>query len=516
MNPAPPHLRRALVVASLVLGLPACGQAGDANGAGGATGITGVTTASTPDTSTSGSTSTSSAAPTSSGSGGGLPLHHTFRNPLNVGPDPFMTYYGGSYYLATTQGDAVRMWKAPSLNELLVASPTTVWQDTDPTRNQQVWAPAFYLVSGHWYLYYTADDGIDEHHRLYVVESESTDPLGPYHFKAKLSPPGSDAWAIDPVVFSRGSQRYIAWSGAGFQGHNLLYIAPMSDPWTISGPRIYLASAGGCPEVREAPAILEHAGTTFLLYSTCDTGKPDYQLWMQSLPPGADPMVPADWTQHEGPLFAANDAEGVWGPGSNGFFASPDGTEDWIVYHAKNTTQFTYDARTTRAQKISWKADGTPDLGVPLASGATQDLPAGDPGSGAYWINDTGASNGPGTVTFEGNWTAYPQCGAQCFFGDDHGTSEAGATATVTFVGTRIALLSAHDAGNGMAAISLDGGAEEEVDYHAPIRQGEQLGYVSPRVPFGTHTLKVRATGQKNAASVGAAISFDRAEVYAD
>jgi hypothetical protein len=134
--------------------------------------------------------------------------------------------------------------------------------------------------------------------------------------------------------------------------------------------------------------------------------------------------------------------------------------------------------------------------------------------SSGYWINDTGSSNGPGAISYEGDWTAYPNCGVQCFWGDDHGTSEAGATITVAFTGTRIALLSARDAGNGTGAISIDGGPEQIADYYAPIRQGEQLVYVSPELPFGRHTLEVRATGEKNSASGGSSISFDRAEVY--
>jgi GH43 family beta-xylosidase len=443
------------------------------------------------------------------------PVTTTFRNPLNSGPDPFMAYHDGNYYLSTTQGDSLRMWKAPTLGELLTAPSTTIWQDGDPSRNQQVWAPSFYLIGGHWYVYYTADDGVDDNHRLYVIESEGADPLGPYHFKAKLLPPGAEGfWAIDPVLMKQDSALYMVWSGAGSQGHNLIYLAPMSDPWTISGPRTYLAASGGCPEVREAPSILQHDGTTFLIYTTCDTGKPDYQLWMKSIPTSADPSNPASWQQHPSPVFARDDGAGAWGPGSNGFFKSPDGTQDWLVYHAKNTGKYTYEGRSTRAQRISWNADGTPNLGAPLAAGATQDLPSGDPGGGPYWINDTGTSSGPGTVTYGGSWTAYPQCGAQCFWGDDHGSTELNATATFTFTGTQIALLSVQDAGNGVAAVSFDDGPEVNIDYHRSIRQGEQLVYVSPHVSYGAHTLKVRVTGDKNPASSGTAISIDRAEVY--
>ncbi len=36
-----------------------------------------------------------------------------FQNPLNPGPDPYMEFFDGNYYLTTTQGDAIRMWQAP-------------------------------------------------------------------------------------------------------------------------------------------------------------------------------------------------------------------------------------------------------------------------------------------------------------------------------------------------------------------------------------------------------------------
>src|SRR5258708_4438025 len=35
------------------------------------------------------------------------PTFTTTRGPINDGPDPFMTYYDGNYYLSTTQGDAL-------------------------------------------------------------------------------------------------------------------------------------------------------------------------------------------------------------------------------------------------------------------------------------------------------------------------------------------------------------------------------------------------------------------------
>ncbi|MZD05385.1 family 43 glycosylhydrolase [Streptomyces sp. SID5785] len=441
----------------------------------------------------------------------------TFRNPLNTGPDPFVTYANGAYHLTTTQGDSIRMWSSPSLATLLDADPVTVWTDTDASRNQHIWAPEFYRFGERWYLYYTADDGTDDHHRLYVLESQGDDPAGPYHFKAKLAPPNhADDFAIDPGILQHDGRLYLAYSGINPYQHNGLNIAPLENPYTLSGDAVAIDAAGGCPEVREGPEFLHRGGRTWMTYSTCDTGKPDYQLWMKSLPDGADPLVPGNWTQHSGAVFSRADEHGVFGPGHHAFFTSPDGTEDWIVYHAKTTSVNTYTDRTTRAQKIGWNADGSPDLGTPLAMGATQDLPAGDPGSGNHWINDDSRSSGSGSVTYTGDWNAGTGCAAQCFWGDDHWSEQAGATATFGFSGTRIALLSVQDTGNGIAAISVDGGPEQRVDFYGAIRTGERLQYLSPRLANGPHTLRVRVTGEHNASSGAAFVSVDRAEVYTD
>lgn len=431
----------------------------------------------------------------------------TFRNPINTNADPFLTYHAGHYYLMTTQGDALRMWKAASLADLAVVPPTTIWQDTDPTRNREVWAPSFYRFDGRWYVYYTADDGIDSHHRLHVLESAGDDPLGPYHYKAKLEPiNGLDLWAIDPEVFVQNGVRYLVWSGENAQARNRLFIAPLANPWTISGPRVYLGAAGGCPEVREAPSIIQHAGTTHLVYSTCDTGKPDYQLWSLRIPMTADPMIAASWSQTPVPVLQQKPELGVFGPGSNGFFQSPDGTEDWIVYHAKNTSAFTYDGRTTRVQKLDWTS--APSFGTPVEVNARQVLPSGDPGRGTRTLDDTEAA-------FAGDWTLYPDC-AQCMEGGDHGSTQTGATATYTFTGTQIAIYAVRDAGNGIAAFSIDGAAETTRDTYAAIRQGAQQIYVSPKLATGVHQLTIRVTGTKVPASAGVAIGIDRADVFTE
>ena len=69
-------------------------------------------------------------------------------------------------------------------------------------------------------------------------------------------------------------------------------------------------------------------------------------------------------------MFARSDENKVYGPGHNSFTTSPDGTEDWIVYHGKDWRDADlqgFAGRMTRAQRFTWRADGPPDFGHPIA-----------------------------------------------------------------------------------------------------------------------------------------------------
>jgi GH43 family beta-xylosidase len=49
-----------------------------------------------------------------------------------------------------------------------------------------------------------------------------------------------------------------------------------------------------------------------------------------------------------------------------GFTASPDGTENWIVYHGMEDPYTGWSARNIRTQKFTWnEEDGTPNFPRP-------------------------------------------------------------------------------------------------------------------------------------------------------
>ncbi|MVA74513.1 family 43 glycosylhydrolase [Auraticoccus sp. F435] len=449
-----------------------------------------------------------------------------FRAPLDPDADPFMVTVDGRYHLMTTQGDRLTIKSAESIADLPRARVRTIWRgaDDDPSRSTQIWAPALYRStapgesSPRWYVYYTASDGVDANHRMYVLESEGDDPTGPYHFKAKIADHGT--YMIDGEPITVGGRQYFTWSapGRGFEGGpQQIYLQPMDTPWSTSGPVVALpVERGTCPEVREGPTSIVHDGRLFLTYSSCDTGKPDYSVYAISIDADGDPTDLAQWRTHDRPLLQRHDAAGVFGPGHHSFFRSPDGTEDWIAYHAKNTSEYTYEWRSTRAARVGWDAEGLPLIDPPVALGTDVVVPSGDPGPGSRAINDFDEGTGLFEVEYAGEWHSGTGCGHQCYRGDDHWSWTTGSTATIRFTGTQIALFSVRDVGNGIAGISVDGRPEELVDLYSRPRSGQAQHWTSRLLPPGEHTVTVRVTGRKNPASGGTVVSLDRAEVWDD
>ncbi|WP_346839557.1 family 43 glycosylhydrolase [Microbulbifer sp. SAOS-129_SWC] len=327
----------------------------------------------------------------------------TFSNPLfSNGADPWLTFYDGNYYLTTTTWTSqLVMRKSPTLDGLATAAPVNIWSDTDPSRCCNFWAFEFHRLKGpsgpRWYLMYTSGQhGTLDHQHLSVLESVGDDPMGPYVYKGSPMP---DSWNIDGSYLQYQGQLYLLWS-EWVGDEQLNWIAKMKNPWTIEGPKVVLTRPEAEWEqsgrkVNEGPEILQKNGRTFLIYSAsfCDT--PDYKLAMKELT-GDDPLNPDDWTKTPEPVFQRGN--GVFGPGHNGFFTSPDGSEDWLVYHGNSReTDGCSATRSVRAQKFTWNADGTPNFGEPVPEGQPQKLPAGENGplntevQGAQWQLVNGA-----------------------------------------------------------------------------------------------------------------------------
>ncbi|MGX5689085.1 glycoside hydrolase family 43 protein [Arcticibacter tournemirensis] len=311
----------------------------------------------------------------------------TFTNPLLSGADPWIIKSEGTYYYTYTQGGSIVVYLTEKVSELGKASPVTLWRPASGTSySKNLWAPELHKINGKWYVYFAADNGTNANHRMYVIENTSADPVqGSWSFKGKIADP-TDQWAIDGTILEHNNQMYMIWSGgiAGGAPQNL-YIAKMSNPWTIDGERALISSPEYTWEkygsaINEGPEILKNSqGDVFLIYSGSGYWVDNYCLGVLKLKPGGDPMLRSDWVKTSSPVFAQNPAAGAYGTGHNAFFKSRDGKEDWIIYHARSLPNGAENnGRNVRIQKFTWNTDGTPNFGEPVKIGQDIKVPSGE------------------------------------------------------------------------------------------------------------------------------------------
>lgn len=320
-----------------------------------------------------------------------LPVHltanaqtATFTNPIVTSrdaPDPWMIYKDGYYYFTATTGGSIYVWKSRTITGVDAGTKVTVW--TPPlggSQSRNVWAPELHFLRNKWYIYYAADDGNNASHRMYVLEAATADPQGHYLDKGKIYDPTNDRWAIDGTVLEKtDGSLYFIWSGwpGNTDGQQNLYIAPMSNPWTISGSRVMLSTPNQPWEwwINEAPQVLQHDGKIFIVYSANGSWTPNYCLGTLTNTDG-NLLNAGSWVKSN--FCAFGRTASVFGPGHSSFVKSPDGTEDWMVYHATPNPGGGWTNRKPRAQRFTWNPDGTPNFGYPAPPSVRLAVPAGE------------------------------------------------------------------------------------------------------------------------------------------
>ncbi len=298
----------------------------------------------------------------------------TFKNPLMKGADPWITYHDGYYYYCHADGmSKVYVAKAENFQDFPTKPSTLVYTGERGTAySSEYWAPELHFVNGKWYIYVAADDGNNDNHRMYVLEATTDDPTEPFKMKGKITD-STDKWAIDGTVLEYNNELYFIWSGwAGdVNVSQEIYIAHMSDPWTIDGERILLSTPEydwetiGYPTVNEGPQILKKGSAVHIIYSASGSWTDDYALGMLTFT-GGNILDKSSWKKSDKPVFSK--AETAYGPGHCSFIKSADGKEDFIVYHANEVSGSGWNGRTVRAQPFKWQGD-TPVFGTPVPVG---------------------------------------------------------------------------------------------------------------------------------------------------
>ncbi|TDG37271.1 glycosyl hydrolase family 43 [Pedobacter changchengzhani] len=313
-----------------------------------------------------------------------------FINPVIAGADPYVYQKDGTYYFMVTTGNSIKLSATKKMSEISNAVPLTVFTPTtgDPN-SKNIWAPEINFLDGKWYIYYTAGNGDDKTQRTWVLENSNADPMqGSWVSKGKLSTADTDFWAIDGDIMEYNGSRYFLWSGrpdvTNIDKTQNIYIAKMTNPYTLEGNATMLSTPQFGWEkngfgVNEGPQFLANGNKAFIVYSASYCGTDDYALGLLTLKANGNPLVLADWTKTAQPIFAKNPSANAYAPGHNSFFKSPDGTQNWIIYHANTLAgQGCGTNRNVRMQQFTFNVDGSPNFGTPVATGLKVTKPSGE------------------------------------------------------------------------------------------------------------------------------------------
>ncbi|MFF4527295.1 family 43 glycosylhydrolase [Streptomyces bluensis] len=292
---------------------------------------------------------------------------------------------GYYYFTATVPAyDRIVLRRATTIQGLASAAETTIWtRHATGEMGAHIWAPEIHFIDGKWYVYFAAGATNDVWKiRPYVLECAAANPItGAWTEKGRIALP-LDTFSLDATTFVVNGSRYLCWAQndpAVGSGTNL-YLARLSNPWTITGTPVRISTPTASWEtighhVNEGPAVIQRNGKVFMTFSASATDA-NYCMGLLTASASANLLNASSWAKTANPVFASNAATSQYGPGHNSFTVSEDGRSDVLVYHDRGYKDISGDPlndpnRRTRVQKLYWKADGTPDFGIPVADGPT-------------------------------------------------------------------------------------------------------------------------------------------------
>lgn len=130
----------------------------------------------------------------------------------------------------------------------------------------------------------------------------------------------------------------------------------------------------------------------------------------------------------------------------------------------------------------------------------------------AVIIDDSEFEYSEGADANHGGWESYGSGDAAV---TEHWSNTAGATARITFSGTKLELYGKKDPSHAMFSVSMDGGEAVECDSYAAVKDTEALLYDSGDLEKGEHTAVITVLGKRNPGSTGSGSVYGVQFVYA-
>lgn len=286
--------------------------------------------------------------------------------------DPFVLRHEGHYYAYGTAPANRHGWQFPVLHSTDLAHWEVKGRALQPVSGGvHFWAPEVVCHAGTFYLYYSADGIGGRDHQVRVATSRS--PLGPFADSGQALMP-DDPFTIDAHPFQDGDgQWYLFYArdfltldgdsrvGTGIvvdrlldmttlEGKPQIVVRPHAD-WQLFQAR--RAIYGGIYDWHtiEGPALRVHDSQYYCFYSGGAWERENYGVSYVAAPHPLGPYRRPPGVEQ--PLLRSVPGS-VIGPGHNSFTLSPDGHQEYIVYHAWNREMT---ARLMCLDRLEWEAD---------------------------------------------------------------------------------------------------------------------------------------------------------------
>ena len=305
-----------------------------------------------------------------------------FPNPLvEQRADPFIHKHTDGYYYFTgsyPEYDRIVLRRAKTITGLKDAEEVVLWRKPDKgIMSKHIWAPEIHFIDGKWYIHYAAGDVDDVWAiRPYVLECSADNPLeGEWVEKGQVNT-NFQSFSLDATTFENEGKRYLVWAQK-IENDTIsdLFIAEMSNPWTIKGEQVTLSTPDLAWEqqgfyVNEGAAFIRKGDKVFISYSASATDD-RYAMGLLTAQADSNLLDPNSWTKSKEPVFVTNEEAMEFGPGHNSFTVAEDGETDLLVYHARPYKEIDLDNslydhnRHARVQQVFWDQDGNPYFGKP-------------------------------------------------------------------------------------------------------------------------------------------------------
>ncbi|MCA1855656.1 glycoside hydrolase family 43 protein [Massilia oculi] len=279
---------------------------------------------------------------------------NTYCNPVypEIMADPFVLRHEGRYYAYGTAPAGPGGGRFP----VLVSNDLVDWHRAGYAMAapgaDEFWAPEVAHADGRFWLYYSRGDSQGHGHRLRVAVADH--PAGPFSDCDTLLVP-DQPFSIDAHPFrDHDGQWYLYYCvdfleledehriGTGIVVDRMLAMDRLAgQPRTVARPHAdwQLFKKGRAMydavydwHTVEGASVLVHGGRYYCFYSGGAWEQENYGVsWVVAEHP-LGPFTRPEGSEHA--LLMRTRPGNVIGPGHNSFTTSPDGSQDWIVYHA--------------------------------------------------------------------------------------------------------------------------------------------------------------------------------------